>query len=393
MNKLIMIKYGELTIKKGNRNFFIKTLYKNIKDKLNDEDIVIKNDISRMYIEFPEEKESFVLDKMSRIFGIFEYIVAEKVETDFDAISKKVLELIADEKFDTFKVITKRSYKNFPLSSMEFSAKMGGVILKNLKTKVDVNNPDLTVYVELRCGHSYVYTKPNHGLGGYPVGVQGKGMLLLSGGIDSPVAGYLALKRGIALEAIYFESLPHTSLQAREKVLELAKRLSKYTNMVKVHVIPFTEIQEAIYSKMDAEYGVTIMRRMMYRIATILASKRKALALVTGESVGQVASQTLSSMKAINAVTTIPIIRPVACLDKLEIIDIARKIDTYETSIIPYDDCCSLFVPKHPVIHPKLYKCEEYEKLIDYDDMIYRAIKEVNTITVCEVENSFDDLL
>lgn len=388
-----MIKYGELTTKKGNRNFFIKTLYKNIKDKLNDEDIVIKNDISRMYIEFPEEKESFVLDKMSRIFGIFEYIVAEKVETDFDAISKKVLELIADEKFDTFKVITKRSYKNFPLSSMEFSAKMGGVILKNLKTKVDVNNPDLTVYVELRCGHSYVYTKPNHGLGGYPVGVQGKGMLLLSGGIDSPVAGYLALKRGIALEAIYFESLPHTSLQAREKVLELAKRLSKYTNMVKVHVIPFTEIQEAIYSKMDAEYGVTIMRRMMYRIATILASKRKALALVTGESVGQVASQTLSSMKAINAVTTIPIIRPVACLDKLEIIDIARKIDTYETSIIPYDDCCSLFVPEHPVIHPKLYKCEEYEKLIDYDDMIYRAIKEVNTITVCEVENSFDDLL
>lgn len=393
MKKLIMIKYGELTTKKGNCNFFIKTLKDNIKEKLKNKDIDIYSDPSRMYIEFSEVNEEEILDVMSRIFGIFEYIIVNKVESNKETISKKVLELCGAEEFATFKVVTKRSDKSFPISSMDFSAWLGGCILKNFDTKVDVNNPHLTVYVEIRKDFSYVYTRPIKALGGYPVGVQGKALLMLSGGIDSPVAGYLALKRGIKLEAIYFESLPHTSLQAREKVLELARKLSRYSSDIKLHVVSFTELQEAIYSKIEAEYGVTIMRRMMYRIAAILAGKRKANAIITGESVGQVASQTLISMKVINAVTNYPIIRPVACLDKLEIIDIARKIDSYETSIIPYDDCCSLFLPKHPVINPDLKKCEEFEKLIDYENMIYRAVKDIKTISVCEAKESFGDLL
>ena len=393
MKKLIMIKYGELSTKKGNRNFFIKTLSDNIKNKLSDLNLAITSDMTRMYIEYEEKNEKEIQDRLSKIFGIFEFIVVDKTASDEEAIKAKILELLTYKKFKTFKVVTKRSDKSFPILSTAFSAKMGAAVLKNFDSKVDVLKPDLIVYVEIRKDASYVYTEATKALGGYPVGVAGKAMLLLSGGIDSPVAGYLALKRGIALEAIYFESLPHTSIQAREKVISLARKLSVYGNDIKLHILPFTEIQEAIYRDLDPAYGVTIMRRMMYRIASILASKRNCLALITGESVGQVASQTLSSMKAINAVTSYPIIRPVACLDKIEIIDISKKIDTYETSIIPYEDCCALFLPKHPVINPRVEKCEEMEKLINYQDMIYRAIKDIKTVRVCEVEDSLSELL
>lgn len=393
MKKLIMIKYGELSTKKGNRNFFIKTLSKNIKDKLSEIELTITSDMSRMYIEYDEKDEVEIQDKLSKVFGIFEYIVADKIASELDEIEAKILEILALKDFKTFKVETKRSDKSFPILSTEFSAKMGGAVLKNFDVKVDLHNPDIKVYVEIRTDASYIYTEPIKALGGYPVGVAGKAMLLLSGGIDSPVAGYLALKRGIALEAIYFESLPHTSIQAREKVISLAKKLSVYGNDIKLHVLPFTELQEAIYKNLDPAYGVTIMRRMMYRISRILASKRNCLALVTGESVGQVASQTLSSLQVINAVTSYPIIRPVSCLDKIEIIDISKKIDTYETSIIPYEDCCALFLPKHPVINPKMEKCEELEELIDYKNMIYRAIKNIKTVRVCEVEDSLSELL
>lgn len=393
MKKLIMIKYGELSTKKGNRNFFIKTLSDNIKHKLSDLNLTITSDMTRMYIEYEEKNEKKIQDRLSKIFGIFEFIVVDKTASDEEAIKAKILELLTYKKFKTFKVETKRSDKSFPILSTAFSAKMGAAVLKNFDSKVDVLKPDLIVYVEIRKDASYVYTEATKARGGYPVGVAGKAMLLLSGGIDSPVAGYLALKRGIALEAIYFESLPHTSIQAREKVISLARKLSVYGNDIKLHILPFTEIQEAIYRDLDPAYGVTIMRRMMYRIASILANKRNCLALITGESVGQVASQTLSSMKAINAVTSYPIIRPVACLDKIEIIDISKKIDTYETSIIPYEDCCALFLPKHPVINPRVEKCEEMEELINYQDMIYRAIKDIKTVRVCEVEDSLSELL
>lgn len=393
MRKLLMIKYGELTTKKGNRNFFIKTLSNNIKNKLSGLEIEITSDPSRMYIEFSADDEELILSKISQVFGIHEYIIADKVERSEEAIATKILELIENEDFNTFKIVSKRSDKTFSKTSVELSAKMGGVVLKHKDCKVDVNNPDLTIYIEVRQDASYVYTNARRGLGGYPVGAGGKGLLLLSGGIDSPVAGYLALKRGVSLEAIYFESLPHTSLQAREKVITLGRKLSAYGSEIKLHIIPFTELQEAIYSKMDPSYGVTIMRRMMYRIATRLAKKRKANAIITGESIGQVASQTLTSMRVINDVTKMPIIRPVACLDKLEIIDISKKIDSYETSILPFDDCCSLFLPKHPVINPNVHKCEEYEALIDYEDMINTAINGKITIMLNEKENRHEELL
>jgi thiamine biosynthesis protein ThiI len=217
---------------------------------------------------------------------------------------------------------------------------------------------------------------------------------MLSGGIDSPVAGYLAIKRGVKLEGIYFESPPHTSEAALNKVKELAKLLSIYNNSeFKLHIINFTEIQESIYRNIPHDYLITIMRRMMYRISAIVASRSNIKAIINGESIGQVASQTLTSMSAINEVIKMPVIRPVACLDKLEIIDISKKIGTYETSILPYEDCCTIFVPKHPVINPDKIKCEEYEKLINYEDMIYKAVKEQKIVILNNNTNEYEDIL
>lgn len=395
MNRVILIKYGELTTKKGNRKFFINTLYKNINDKLKNYNVKIYKDISRMYIEFNDNDLDKILKRINSIFGIFEYLVAYKVPTDVESIKSSVLDIISNEKFKTFKVETKRSDKNFEIHSLDFSKQIGGMILKNFEDKkVDVHNPDLLLNIEIREYNTYIYTNSYKGLGGYPNSALGKAMLMLSGGIDSPVAGYLTLKRGIKLECVYFEAIPHTSIEARNKVLELAKKLSIYTDKIVVHVIPFTEIQESIYKYIDSEYCITIMRRMMYRITERLAKRNKCLAISNGESVGQVASQTLTSMSVINNVTNMPVIRPVACLDKLEIIQIAKKIDTYDISILPFEDCCTVFVPKHPVINPRLDKCIEYEKKFDYEPMIDRAITNDKVIIITEDEqDNYQDLL
>ena len=287
---------------------------------------------------------------------------------------------------------TIRSDKSFPISSLEFSRMMGSVVLKNKECKVDVHNPDLILNIEIRSEGTYIYTKEVLGLGGYPVGVQGKGLLMLSGGIDSPVAGYLALKRGVDLECLYFESPPHTSLEAKNKVIKLASIIDKYSGNIKVHVVPFTELQEAIYKNVPDTYIITIMRRMMYRIAERVSKRRNCKVIINGESIGQVASQTLTSMSVINNVTNYPVIRPVSCLDKLEIIDIANKIDTYETSILPYEDCCTIFVPRHPVINPELSKCIEYENLFDYEPLLDKCIDNIETIKNLKNDN-FSDLL
>lgn len=395
MERVILIKYGELTTKKGNRNFFVNLLYKSIQNKLNGYNVNIFKDLSRMYIEFDEKDLDDILKRVNNIFGIHEYLVAYKIETNENNIEEKVLEIIKNESFNTFKVETKRSYKEFPINSQEFSKQLGGLILKNIENKkVDVHNPDLMVHVEIRKNYTYIYTNYYYGLGGYPNNTLGRGMLMLSGGIDSPVAAYLAIKRGVHIEALYFEAIPHTSINARNKVIELCKKLSVYTSSIKFHIVPFTEIQEAIYKTADQDYVITIMRRMMYRIAEKMAKRRRCLAIVNGESIGQVASQTLTSMKVINSVTNYPVIRPVACLDKLEIMEIARKIDTYDISILPYEDCCTVFVPKHPVINPKLDLCEEMEKRFDYQEMINKTLKNIKTITITEKdENEFSDLL
>ena len=394
MNRVVLIKYGELTTKKGNRKFFINTLYQNLKKKLNNFDVKISRDISRMYIEFSEQELELVLKKLNQVFGVHSYQIAYKIETDIEKIKELAVEVM-NEKNGTFKVETRRANKNFPIQSIEFSRQVGGLVLKNNShLTVDVHNPDTTLTIEILERFTYLYTDIYHGLGGYPVGVQSKGMLMLSGGIDSPVAGWMALKRGVKIDAVYFEAIPHTSLEARYKVIELSRKLCKYCDSIKLHIVPFTNIQEAIYKECNPEYCITIMRRMMYRIMEKLAKKNKGLVIINGESIGQVASQTLTSMSVINSVTNMPVIRPVACLDKLEIIDIAKKIDTYDISILPYEDCCTVFVPKHPVINPNGALCSEYEELIPYKELIYKAIKEHTTIKVgIKEENKFSDLL
>ena len=394
MERVILIKYGELTTKKGNRNFFVNLLYKSIVNKLDGYNVKIYKDLSRMYIEFDEKDLDEILSRVNKIFGIHEYLVAYKIDTDLDTIKDKVLEVVKNEHFNTFKVETKRSYKEFPVNSQDLSRQLGGIILKNIEgIKVDVHNPDLLVNVEIRKTYTYIYTNYYYGLGGYPNNTLGKGMLMLSGGIDSPVAAYLAIKRGVHVEAVYFEAIPHTSINARNKVIELCKKLSVYTTSIKLHIVPFTEIQEAIYRTADQDYVITIMRRMMYRITERMARRRHCLAIINGESIGQVASQTLTSMKVINDVTNYPVIRPVACLDKLEIMDIARKIDTYDISILPYEDCCTVFVPKHPVINPVMEKCIREEEKFDYNTMIDKVIENLQYIKVNDYERDYNDIL
>lgn len=393
MNKLIIIKYGELTTKKGNIKLFIKTLKKNIENALEGLSFEIEYDNGRMFI-FSKDLEE-IKKRLNYVFGIHEIIEGYEYDSiDIEDIKTNLKKLIANKEIGTFKVRTKRSYKDYPITSMEISKILGGVVLKNVKTSsVDVHNPEVLIDVEVRMTKSYIYFESTNGLHGYPLGVQGKGLLMLSGGIDSPVAGYLAMKRGVRIEGIYFESPPHTSDAAKDKVKQLAEILSKYSGYIKLHVINFTEIQEAIYKNIPHEYLITIMRRMMYRISERIAHKNNAKIIVNGESIGQVASQTLTSMSVINEVVKIPVIRPVACLDKLEIIDIAKKIGTYEISILPFEDCCTIFVPEHPVINPELEICLEYEKMIDYENLIKEAIISEEIITIRRDEKKFEDLL
>ena len=387
MEKLIMIKYGELTTKKDNRKEFIKILTQNI-ERLIDEKIEIIKDNSRMFIKCEDE---IVAQKLKKIFGIHGISIVYKVNNNYEEVLKKSLEIM-DKNKKTFKVITKRSDKDFDIKSMDYSRHLGGLILKNSNYKVDVHNPEITLNVEIRKEGTYIYTDEIKGPGGYPVGVQGKGLLMLSGGIDSPVAGYLAMKRGVNIEAIYFDSPPHTSIEAKNKVKKLSEILNEYSGKVKLHVVPFTKIQEEIYKKCPDNYMITIMRRMMYRISEKYAKKINAKIIVNGESIGQVASQTLESMACINNVTNMPVIRPVATYDKLEIIEIAKKINTYETSILPYEDCCTIFVPRHPVIKPELEKAIEYENNIEYEKLIDECIDNIKTITNFK-EDEYQDLL
>ena len=393
MQKVFMIKYAELNTKKDNIGMFLRILKQNIEEKTKDL-AVITFDKGRMFLKTEESNFEKVLQILKKTFGIHEIEIGyELLNTEMNTIEQNLLEIVKEKDFHTFKVETKRSDKNYPLKSPEISKYLGGVILKNKEgIEVDVHHPDVTFYVEIRKDHAYIYSEKIKGLGGYPVGTLGKGLLMLSGGIDSPVAGYLTMKRGVKIEAIYFESPPHTSEEAKNKVLSLASIVSEYGSQIKVHVINFTKIQEEIYKNIPHEYLVTIMRRMMYRISEIIARHNRCKILINGESIGQVASQTLSSMAVINEVVRIPVIRPVACFDKLEIISLAKEIGTYETSILPYQDCCTIFVPEHPVINPEKEKCEEYEKLIPYEELIREAIKNETVITN-QTKKEFEDLL
>lgn len=399
MDRVILIKYGELTTKKGNRKLFIKTLYFNILKKLKDFNVNIFKDMSRMYIEFNSEDLDIILKKIGEIFGIHSFLIAYKTNSDISSIKNTIKEVLSSnidlEDLSTFKVETKRSDKNFPIDSLKCNHVFGGYILENFPNlKVDVHKPKNLIHIEIRKDYSYVYLNEYKGLGGYPVGTLGKGMLMLSGGIDSPVAGYLAIKRGIKLDLVYFEAIPHTSLEAREKVIQLAKKLAIYGGKMRLIIVPFTKLQEAIYKNVDGNYSITIMRRMMYRIMEKLTLRFKSLVIVNGESIGQVASQTLTSMRVINNVTNMPIIRPVACFDKLEIIDISKKIGTYDISILPYEDCCTVFVPRHPIINPNLKHCEKLESKFAYENLIEEILANLKVITINEeIENKYEDIL
>lgn len=390
MNKIFLIKYGELSLKKSNKKSFIKQLVKNIENKLSDINFNINYNYSRIFIECEEKDIKKVEDVLSKTFGIYSYSLVYKCKKDLDEIIAILTKNLPDIK--TFKFETRRSDKNFYLNSMEISSKLGSSLLRKTNLKVDVNNPDKIFCVEIREDYAYLYFDIQKGLGGYPVGIQNKALVMLSGGIDSPIASFLTLKKGISIDFVYFESLPHTSLAARQKVIDLANKISEYGFNIKLFIVNFTTIQETIYKNASSDYGVTLMRRSMYRISEKIANIYKHLILVNGESIGQVASQTLTSMRTIESVVNIPVVRPLACFDKEEIINISKKIKTYDISIRPYEDCCTLFVPTHPVINPNINKCEDTEKKFDYRKLEQEAVDNLLIIDIPQKED-FKDLL
>ena len=381
----ILVRYGELSIKGKNRKHFKNALHRAIRFKLKPfTDLTFEISRDRFYIILNGIDATLVSKKLDEVFGLQSYSLAAKTENDIDQIKKLALSIILEQypQQTTFKVETKRSDKTFFLQSGEISRTVGGFLLaKTENLTVDVHNPDMILNIEVRQEGAFIMAGHTKGLGGFPVGSSGVGLLMISGGIDSPVAGYLMQKRGVAIEAIHFASPPYTSERSLLKVVDLLKKVAVYSAVgeIKLHIVPFTKLQEEIHKHMPDSYEMTIMRRMMYRIAEGVAKKRRIMALANGESLGQVASQTLASMNAINSVTSMPIIRPVATYDKLEIIDIAQKIDTYETSILPFEDCCTIFVPKSPATNPTQELCEKYESRVDFSQLINDCIDHIET--------------
>lgn len=391
----ILVRFGELSTKGKNKKDFIKRLLTNVKNALRDYDkLTYERTHDRMYIMLHGEDPHEVSEHLQKVFGISSFSFAIKVATDIEEMKKTALLIAQQSDAETFKIIARRSFKRFPMISDEINRELAGEILRNTSLRVNVKEPQLRIQVEVHEYDTYIMTGKIAGAGGYPVGVGGKGMVMLSGGIDSPVASYLAMKRGVAIECIHYASPPYTSKAAQEKVLQLATKLAPYQGHIRVHIVPFTDLQLAIYQNCDESYAITIMRRMMYRIAQRLAEKQNCLAIINGESIGQVASQTLESMQTINCVTNMPVIRPVACLDKLEIIDIAKKIDTYDISIQPFEDCCTIFTPKNPVTKPTIHKAEHLEDRFDWDKLIDECIEKTESINlyptskITEEENS-----
>ena len=393
-----LIKYAEIGVKGKNRYLFEDALVRQIKFSLKDVEgeFDVRRADGRIYVNALSDYDyDEVIESLTRVFGIVGICPVVQIEDNgFDDLANQVINYL-DKAYKnknlTFKVNARRTRKNYPMNSMELNAELGGKILEAFEgLKVDVHNPDYLLHIEIRKDYTYIYHKEIKASGGYPVSVAGRGLLMLSGGIDSPVAGYLAMKRGIKIECVYFESPPHTSVMAKNKVKKLVEELTKYDSSITLNVVKFTALQEAIYKNIDPTYMITIMRRMMYRISEKIMEKTSCLCLINGESVGQVASQTLTSMRVINSVTNVPVIRPVACLDKLEIIDISRKIGTYETSILPYEDCCTIFLPKHPVINPNMDKAILYEKSFDFNSLIDEAVNSREVIEIKRNNTKFD---
>lgn len=392
----ILVRFGELTTKGKNRKLFIRKLLKNTTEILHDYSALeYELTYDRLYIYLNEENAEEVTDKLKTIFGIHNFSLCYKVEHDLEKAKEVVTYIIDHDEGNTFKIDTKRHDKSYPKNSIEMNKEIAGYVFHHTtkELSVDVHNPDILVRVEYRKDAIYIMDNMIPGAGGYPVGIGGKALLMLSGGIDSPVAGYLTMKRGVDIECIHYASPPYTNEMAREKVLDLVNVLKDYTHgSIKVHIVPFTDLQLSVYDHCDESYAMTVMRRMMYRIAEGVAKKNDCLAIVNGESIGQVASQTLESMNTINQVITTPVIRPVACMDKLEIIKIAEKIGTYDISIRPFEDCCTIFTPHNPATKPKAYKAEGYEAEWDFASEVQKCIDHTETIIINSKYKNNDDL-
>ena len=389
----ILVRYGELSTKGKNRKDFIKKLTDNIRASLSAYDkLTYERTFDRLYIHLHGTQPEEICTILKEIFGLSSFSLCLKIRSELDAIVETGFQVAMERGQGTFKVETRRHDKKFPLISDQINRAVATKILKGSEMKVDVHHPDLRIGIEVREEFTYVMADTVKGAGGYPVGMGGKALLMLSGGIDSPVAGYLTMKRGVEIECIHYASPPYTSSSAQKKVLDLAGIISKYQGRIKVHIIPFTDLQLAIYKHCDESYAITIMRRMMYRIAQRVAQKYKCLAIVNGESIGQVASQTLESMQTINQVIEMPVIRPVVTYDKLEIIDLARRINTYETSILPFEDCCTIFTPKNPVTKPHPEKAEKMEVGWDFETLIDECIEKMETVIVTPTTSQEDDL-
>lgn len=399
----IMIRYGELSTKKKNRMRFINKLKNNMEHVLSIyPDVSVKTDRDRGHVYLNGTDYHEVAESLKEIFGIQAFSPSFKVEKNVDTLVKAVQEIMTSVYKDgmTFKITSKRSDHSFELDSRALNHTLGDAVFSVLPNiKAQMKQPDINLKVEIRDEAAYISYEDIRGAGGLPVGTSGKGMLMLSGGIDSPVAGYLALKRGVDIEAVHFASPPYTSPGALKKAHDLTRKLTKFGGNIQFIEVPFTEIQEEIKAKAPEAYLMTLTRRFMMRITDRIREDRNGLVIINGESLGQVASQTLESMQAINAVTATPIIRPVVTMDKLEIIDIAQKIDTFDISIQPFEDCCTIFAPDRPKTNPKIKNTEQYEKRMDVEGLVERAVAGIMVTTIQpqadsdDVDDLIDDLL
>ena len=385
MEKVILIRFGEIFLKGKNRGFFEKALLNNIKKSLESIDAeVVKVPGRYMVQNYNEDVENEIVERLSKIAGIFSFSTAIYFDTSLENITTHALEMMSNLS-GTFKVSSNRADKTFELNSMELSREIGGRILsKNRNLKVEINKPDHTLNIDLReNGKTFMFEKTYMGVGGMPVGTSGSGLVLLSGGIDSPVAVYMMAKRGVKISAVHFHSYPYTSNFAREKVEELAKILTGFTGDMTIYMVSMTELQEEINAKCDDSYTITLLRRGMFTIAERLCKKFGKKMIITGESLGQVASQTIESMTVVSEVVKqTPIIRPLVAFDKCETIDIAKKIGTYETSIRPFEDCCTVFLPESPVVRPELYKVLREQNKLDFDAILDRAMDSIEVVEI-----------
>lgn len=382
----LLVRYGELTLKGANRKMFVNQLRTNVQKALKSFDgIKIKANRDRMYIELEETAEiDAIIERLSKIFGIYSISPVMKLEKTVEALEQQASAFAKDyASGDTFKIDVKRADKNFPYDTYELQRQVGGAVLNNNEhISVNVKQPDHEIKVEVRIDAIYIYDQTIEGAGGLPVGTGGKTLLMLSGGIDSPVAGMEVMRRGVTIEAIHFHSPPFTSEKAKDKVIELTRILSQHVGPIKLHIVPFTELQKQINKVVHERYTMTSTRRMMMQVADKLVHKIGAHAIVNGENLGQVASQTLKSMYAINNVTSTPVLRPLLTLDKEEIVKKAKSIGTFDVSIQPYEDCCTIFTPKNPVTEPDFEKVVKYESVFDFEDMIDNAVANIETLTI-----------